>query len=151
MTSVTIDSNILREAAAVTLALGSSFTLNILYQVYCKVKSLKAHLQKKKEGSKERYNRFTDPMMLPGDRSVGNFVEWQTTFLSLYWCNALLTGKDMWIGWIYVAIRTAYPYLAHIGGIKESGARSRIFLATVPGYMVLIRLFYNIFMELAFR
>jgi hypothetical protein len=109
---------------------------------------MKAHQKAKQAGSKEKYNRFTDPIMLASDRSVGNFIEWQGIFLSLFWVNAILTGKEMYLGWVYVGIRFLYPFLALAGGVTTKGPQPLIFVATVPGYVVLGRLSYLIYQAL---
>jgi hypothetical protein len=123
-----------------------TFTLAVLIQVYSKVVAEKAHKAKKASGSKEPFNRYTDELMLAGDRGVGNWLEWAPCFIVLFWLNALLTGENVFLGWVYVAARAAYPLLALMGGIKTSGAKPTIFLSTGPAYAVLIKYAYDIYM-----
>ncbi|OQR95520.1 hypothetical protein THRCLA_22126 [Thraustotheca clavata] len=137
------------EAAKVTLAYAGSFLFNILIQVYGKIRAVRHFKQLKAAGAtKEKFNRYTSDIMLAGDRSVGNFVEWQGIFLSLFWANALVTGKEIELGYVYVAIRLAYPILAQLGGITQAGPRPLIFLATIPGYYVLLRYMYLLYQQL---
>lgn len=143
-----ISDNALKEASSVTLGFFGAFLINIGYQLYAKFPAIKEFQKAKKAGSKEKFNRYTSEILLAADRSVGNFVEWQGIFLSLFWANAALTGQEIWIGWIYVGIRILYPFLAHFGGITVAGAKPIIFLSTVPGYAVLFRLAYNIYFSL---
>ncbi|ETW03154.1 hypothetical protein H310_05573 [Aphanomyces invadans] len=135
------------EGARVMLGYVASFLFAIVMQVFSKLSAMKQHKKDKASGaSKERFNRYTSDLMLAGDRSVGNFVEWQGAFLVLFWTNIVAAGaKEVWLGWVYVGIRFAYPILAYLGGIKQSGAQPLIFLATLPGYYVLFRYMYLIY------
>jgi hypothetical protein len=135
----------IREAAKITLAFGGSFIFNVLVQVKAKAGAMIAHRKAKQEGSKEKFNRYTSDAMISADRCVGNFIEWQGLFLSLFWTNAVLTGKEIWLGWIYVGVRLLYPILAINGGVTKGGAQPLIFLVTVPGYVVLTRYAYLIY------
>ncbi|KAJ3312895.1 hypothetical protein HDV04_002552 [Boothiomyces sp. JEL0838] len=139
---------VFREASKVTLAYIGSFIFTIGIQVAFKVKSVKNHQQLKKTGSKEKYDRYQDEIMIPVDRSVGNFMEWQGSFILLFWMNAYLRGQDIWVGWIYVAVRMVYPLLALAGGVSRKGAQPLIFLTTVPGYAVLSYYGYQIYKAL---
>jgi hypothetical protein len=139
---------IIKEGGKITLAFSGAFLFNVLVQVQGKIQSAMAHKRAKQAGTKEKYNRFSDEIMIPSDRSVGNFIEWQGLFLSLFWVNAALTGKEMWLGWVYVGIRFLYPLLAISGGVTSKGPRPLIFFATGPGYVVLLRLGYLIYKAL---
>jgi hypothetical protein len=123
-----------------------TFFWAVLVQVYCKVVAIKAHKSKKASGSKEPFNRYTDETMLAADRGVGNWLEWAPSFIVLFWLNALFTGENVFLGWVYVASRAAYPMLALVGGIKPSGAKGPIFLSTLPGYFVLFKYAYDVYM-----
>ncbi|CAK4648337.1 unnamed protein product [Aphanomyces euteiches] len=138
------------EAGRVTLGYAAAFLFNIVIQVRGKVVSIQKFKKAKAAGlTKEAYNRYTCDIMLAADRSVGNFVEWQGIFLSLFWTNAVVAGgKEIWLGWVYVAIRFLYPILAHSGGTKKSGITPLIAVATVPGYYVLLRYMYLIYQDL---
>jgi hypothetical protein len=122
-----------------------TFLLAVLVQVLCKVVAERAHKAKKASGSKEVFNRYTDEGMLAADRGLGNWLEWAPTFIVLFWLNALLTGENVFLGWVYVASRAAYPLLALMGGVNTSGAKPLIFLATGPGYAVLIKYAYDVY------
>ncbi len=56
-----------------------------------------------------------------------------------------MTGENISVGWVYVASRVAYPLLALAGGIKPSGVKGPIFVATLPGYWVLLKYAHGIF------
>ncbi|RHY01100.1 hypothetical protein DYB36_012819 [Aphanomyces astaci] len=126
----------------------ASFLFAIVMQAVSKFSAMNRHKKDKAdEKSKERFNRYTSDTMLAGDRSVGNFVEWQGAFLVLFWTNIVVAGaKEVWLGWVYVGIRFLYPVLAYLGGVKQGGAQPLILLATVPGYYVLLRYMYLIYM-----
>ncbi|KAI8912470.1 hypothetical protein EDD86DRAFT_201434 [Gorgonomyces haynaldii] len=140
-----MNQQVLREACQVTLGYFGVFLLTILFQVYLKAKTIIDHRQKKQQGSKEKLDIYNSPIMLIGNRSTGNFVEWQTIFLGLFWMNAILNGTYLWVGWIGVGARLAYPIFALIGGIKQSGANGPIFLATIPHYAVMTFYSYQVY------
>ncbi|KAJ3371481.1 hypothetical protein HDU91_005195 [Kappamyces sp. JEL0680] len=141
----------LKPLAQVILGYLGSYTWTILLQLVSTAQLTQAYKpfsfkkwkkDQEKKGLKERYNRYTDPFMIPVDRSVGNFIEWQIPFLSTLVLNAALNGpRDIWVGWIYVAIKFLYPVFALMGGLdhgKVVVTRPLIFLSTVPGYGVLM-------------
>ncbi|RLO11273.1 hypothetical protein DYB28_010072 [Aphanomyces astaci] len=111
----------------------ASFLFAIVMQAVSKFSAMNRHKKDKAdEKSKERFNRYTSDRMLAGDRSVGNFVEWQGAFLVLFWTNIVVAGaKEVWLGWVYVGIRFLYPVLAYLGGVKQGGAQPLILLATL--------------------
>lgn len=76
--------------------------------------------------------------LLRADRSLGNFLEYSTLFVSLLWIHTALIGDCEAIGFSYVFLRALYPILAYAGGITFSGAKPIIYLSTLPGYGVLI-------------
>lgn len=88
---------------------------------------------------KEPFDRYNDKRMLPYDRTVGNFMEWATPFLCLFWISMIVTNgaTEKW-GWVYVAARAVYPFMAVNKGIGTMGAKAPIMLATVPGYVALV-------------
>ncbi|KAF0690656.1 Aste57867_17962 [Aphanomyces stellatus] len=134
------------EAAQVTLGYAGAFLFNIFMQVHGKITAVRQFRAAKAAGGAGKYNRYTSNLMLAADRSVGNFVEWQGTFLALFWTNALVAGgKEIWLGWVYVAARVLYPLLARAGAIKKQGVTPLIFFSTVPGYYVLLRYMYLIY------
>ncbi|ETW00876.1 hypothetical protein H310_07396 [Aphanomyces invadans] len=145
------DRDIPREAAQVTLGYAGAFFFNIAMQVYGKVTDLRQFQMAKAAGTiKTKYNRYASDGMLAADRSVGNFVEWQGTFLALFWTNAVVAGgKELWLGWVYVVVRMLYPILAQRGALKKHGVTPLIFVATVPGYYVLLRYMYLIYRGLS--
>ncbi|KAJ3318006.1 hypothetical protein HDV06_000999 [Boothiomyces sp. JEL0866] len=143
-----MNNKVFREASKVTLGFVGTFLFTIGVQVAYKVKSFLNHKELKKAGSKEKYDRYKDEIMVPVDRSVGNYIEWQGAFVLLFWMNAYLREKDIWVGWIYVGVRMVYPLLALAGGVSRKGAQPLIFLTTIPGYGVLSYYAYQIYKEL---
>ena len=137
-----------RQASQITLAYVAAFFFTIIMQARLKFKALSEHKLQKAQGSKAVFNRYTDPTMLAADRSVGNFIEWQGPFLVLFWLNAYVSGQYVQLGWVYVAARVLYPILAANGGIGTHGPKPLIFVATLPGYAVLIFYFYTIYTTL---
>lgn len=144
-----MNNDTLQLAARITLSYVGTFLFAIIVQTVSKIRAMAQHKANKAQtGSKEFFNRYTDVRILAADRSVGNFVEWMGAFLTLFWLNAFLTGDRVELGWIYVASRLLYPVLAVNGGISLAGAKPIIFLATVPGYYVLITYAWTIYAHL---
>jgi hypothetical protein len=136
----------LKEAASIMLAYFGTFVLAIGFQVASKF-SVAA---KPSRDSKISNNRYTDSKMLAGDRCVGNWLEWSVPFLIVFWLNVLLTGNQyLHLGWVYVASRILYPFLAVTGGIIPSmGATPRMLIATTPGYFAILSLAYHAYQAL---
>jgi hypothetical protein len=96
--------------------------------------------------NKTKFDRYSDPRMIPYDRIVGNLLEWSMPFLSVFWASlALSSQKDAQfvvnMGWIYVASRALYVFVAPNGGIGKTGAKTKILISTVPAYLALFTLF----------
>ncbi|KAJ3274284.1 hypothetical protein HDV01_003128 [Terramyces sp. JEL0728] len=140
-----MNDQVFKEASRVTLGFVGSFLFTVAIQVGYKARSIINHKELKKAGSKELYDRYKDEIMVPVDRAVGNYLEWQGAFLLLFWMNAYLRGTDIWVGWIYVGVRMAYPMLALLGGVTRKGAQPLIFLTTLPGYGILSYYGYQIY------
>jgi hypothetical protein len=47
-------------------------------------------------------------------------------------------GATVTAGWVYVAFRALYPFMAVNKGIGTSGAKAPILIATVPAYGALV-------------
>ena len=142
---------VLKEASKITLAYAGTFLLAICFQVTMKISFIRnTKYDKAKKDSKALFNRYTDAKMLTGDRCVGNWLEWSVTFLIVFWLNVLLTGNQyLHLGWVYVASRILYPFLAVTGGIIPSmGATPRMLIATIPGYYALFWLAYHAYQAL---
>ncbi len=108
--------------------------------------SARAHAEaeaKKGEKPLNSYNRYSDTLILAGDRAVGNFLEWQVAFLSLFWLNAALTGTNVWVGWVFIGARALYLVFAK-SAIRPQGIKPHLLLATVPGYLVLFFYIYTV-------
>ncbi|KAJ3402890.1 hypothetical protein HDV05_008192 [Chytridiales sp. JEL 0842] len=139
-----------------------TFLLAIVVQGYYKFSLIASHYALKKKQSKKKdadgkpkttkvvgkLDRYNHPSMIVADRVVGNFLEWQMAFLVPFWLNAALRGgQDIWVGWIFVASRVIYPFLAVWGkGVTAAGPQPVILLTTVPGYFVMMYYSYQIFM-----
>ena len=140
----------LKSTAEVILGYTGVFTLLVMIQLQHKVRVMRAHRDAKKSGAETKpFDRYSseDAGLLAADRAVGNFVEWAPSFLALFVTHQAVVPAELdgafW-GWVYVAARCAYPFLAMGGGITRAGARPLIFLSTVPGYIVLGRLWTGI-------
>jgi hypothetical protein len=149
-----LDPEVFKQACKITLAFAGSYLFTIAVQVSYKIIQVKKHSARKAQAIqdgkefKEKMDRYNDPIMIPADRAVGNFLEWQVPFLTLFWVNAALRGQDLYLGWIYVGLRTVYPLIAINGGITRAGARPKILFATLPGYAILFRYAYLIYQAL---
>ena len=88
----------------------------------------------------EKFDRYfgQDRVMLAADRHQLNTLEHMPPFLILLWLNAVFVGPTSATiaGAIYVAARIAYPFA--LGFRVGRGARTAVYLATGPGYLVLI-------------
>lgn len=72
-----------------------------------------------KGDSKVAYNRYTDVNMLPVDRAIGNFIEWELPFVALFLLDAYFVKYEhplIQAGWVYVFCRLLYPFAAILGG-----------------------------------
>jgi len=133
--SFSIPAEVFASAARVTTAYAILFSGVILWQGMNKLR-----MTAKAFSKKEAFDRYNDKRMLPYDRTVGNFMEWATPFLCLFWISMIVTsGATAKWGWVYVAARAFYPFMAVTGkGIGTMGAKAPILLATVPGYVALV-------------
>ena len=145
----TSDQQLMKASARVMLGYISAFVLAVLVQVVAKVNFIRKRNSKKTD-DEEPFNRYSnnDDFLLAADRAVGNFVEWAPAFLTLYWTHIAVAGDCTTTGWLYVGARLLYPFVAVLGGIRLSGARPIIYLSTVPGYFVLLKLAYGIVLAL---
>merc|ERR1712224_310694 len=104
--------------------------------------------QKKKEAAKKDNKKVSlaqvkyynaDVIALQGDRSVGNFVEQSIAFLPLFWLHAVFVdpSQSFTIALIYTISRAIYPivFILPFGWL---------FVSTLPGYMVLSYLIYEL-------
>jgi hypothetical protein len=84
-----------------------------------------------------KYYNTTDLLALNGDRTVGNFLEQAILFLPLLWIHALFINAQMsfHICILYTTIRSIYPFVFYT---------KYMFLCTIPGYMILFYLMYEI-------
>jgi len=85
-----------------------------------------------------KYYNSRDMMALTGDRTVGNFGEFAIIFLPMFWIHAVFVDhtQSLTIALIYTASRAIYP-------ICFQDARL-IFFSTVPGYLVLTYLCFQV-------
>ena len=84
-----------------------------------------------------KYYNTTDLLALNGDRTVGNFVEQAIVFLPLLWIHALFVNPQpsLFLCILYTSIRSVYPFVFYT---------KYMFLCTIPGYMILFYLMYEI-------
>lgn len=132
--AISIDAGVLRQAVQVTSAFLLLIVGCLLTQGMTRVRHFIAAKKKK-----ERYERSKDLTLIPIDRTVGNLLEWALPFLGFFWMSVVLTnGATVTAGWVYVAFRALYPFLAIFQrGVGAEGARTPILLATVPAYIAL--------------
>lgn len=134
MAILVVEEHVFRAAARVTCGFLMLFTAVLLWQGLTRVKRVKTAVAKK-----ESYERAKDKAMYPIDRSVGNLLEWSPIFLGFFWVSMILTdGATETAGWVYVAARALYPFMAVNKGIGTIGAKAPILVATVPAYIALI-------------
>lgn len=147
-------------AARIMLAYCAAFAFSIVLQFIAKLRAIRERFDKKKSLSKDeiaskvpysRYESNHNLFLLQTDRAVGNYVEWSAQFLTLFWTSIHVGGDLPWIhslGYVYVFSRFLYPIVAIRGGITFSGAKPIIFLATIPGYFVLLALAFEIYRKI---
>ena len=123
----------------------------IQFQSYSKFYLLaqKKKEAKAKDGAKVswraiKYYNSRDKLALAGDRTVGNFLEFAIVFLPLYWIHAVFVDPNhSWtIAVIYTLGRALYPFLFLY-------APTMILVSTLPGYLVLFYLMWQITSEVA--
>lgn len=113
--------------------------LGLYYAFQGNLVRVKGALQAEYAARGEKFDRYfgQDRRMLAADRIQLNMLEHMPPFLILLWLNAALVGT--WgatvAGGIYVAARAVYPFL--LGARLGRGVKASIFLATLPGYLVL--------------
>ena len=121
-----------------------SYTKFYIYYYKYKNKNSKKKTDDNDRGNKHqtsfrnvKYYNTTDILALNGDRTVGNFVEQAIVFLPLLWIHALFVNPKLSfsICILYTSIRSVYPLVFYT---------KYMFLCTIPGYMILFYLMYEI-------
>lgn len=129
-----------KSASFVTTAFCLIYVTTMVYQGVLKIR-LKLAAAKRKE----RFERYGHVHMLQADRAVGNLLEWGVPFLALFWISMVISnGGTAYLGWGYVACRAAYPVVVMNGGLGTSGPKNMILLTTVPAYICLLGLLFNV-------
>ena len=147
------------QLARILLAYTGTFVLQVVAQKICFFRAVAHHKRLKLEqGLLDEANRRpppvfdvrNDPLCYPGQRCVGNYLEWTPMFLTLLALDALMAnGEGLWTGWIVVAARCLYPMLAvYANGITIKGANPIIFVATAPMYVVYVYLISKVWAKL---
>lgn len=143
------------EAARITFAYLVVYFGYICIQVALKLTAMWKHRsEKSKAGPNAKpneFNRYDNPITLVGDRIVGNSLEWMGLFLGLLWLLVIVGERSRAVisyGWIYVAMRAIYPFLALAKGITKEGAQPIIFMSTVPAYAVLFYFGFHVYSAL---
>ncbi len=113
--------------------------LSLYYGLISNVLRVKLAISKLHRRRHERFDRYNsqDPQLLAADRAMLNTLEHMPPFLTLLWLNAVFVGTlgATVAGSIYVATRTAYPFL--VGSRLSRGIPNRVLFATYTGYAVL--------------
>jgi hypothetical protein len=88
-----------------------------------------------------KYYNTTDLIALNGDRTVGNFIEQSILFIPLIWIHAIFINRNesFIICCIYTFFRSFYPFVFYT---------KYMFASTIPCYIVLCYLFYQIIFKL---
>lgn len=133
--AISIDEGVFKQATQVTGAFLMVIVGSLLAQGMTRVRHFAAAMKQK-----EKYERAKDLTLLPFDRTVGNLLEWALPFLGFFWTSMILTdGSTLTAGWVYVAFRALYPFVAIFKrGVGAEGARAPILAVTVPAYIALI-------------
>lgn len=135
------------KCAHITIAYFLVLALTQLYQGSLRIRVFLKHQKNKSvHETKQKYMRYGHEDLLAADRCIGNFVEWMGPFMGVFWLNAILDGQYVELGWVYVASRILYPFIAvGLNGITSSGPDPIMYLATTPGYLVIGFYAYRVF------
>lgn len=133
--TISLNEQVCKQGVQVTTAFLFLIVASLIAQGMTRVNHYAAAVRKK-----EKYQRAKDLTLLPIDRAVGNLLEWALPFLGFFWSSMILTnGYTLAVGWLYVAFRVLYPFVAVFGhGVGVEGARPPIRFVTLPAYMCLI-------------
>lgn len=114
--------------------------IGLYYAFQIRVALIRRTLAREYRARGETFDRYfgQDRTMLAADRVQLNMLEHMPPFLALLWLHAVLVSPSSATiaGGIYVLTRSTYPLL--IGERMGRDVRALVFLATVPGYLVLI-------------
>lgn len=116
--------------------------LVLYYASMNRVVRVKRRLAREHAARGEVFDRYLggDREMLAADRAQLNTLEHMPPFLVLLWLHAIFVGPSGATigGGIYLGSRLLHPWL--IGGRLGPRLGSRVYLATMPGYLVLLYL-----------
>lgn len=125
----------------------------IQFQSYSKIylfRKKKRESMEKKDGAPVsfpaiKYYNSRDRLALAGDRTVGNFGEFAIVFLPLYWMHAVFVDptQSWMIALLYTVTRSIYPLLMLY-------FPTYIVVSTVPGYVILAYLKWQVARKFAF-
>lgn len=99
----------------------------------------------KKDGKKLGYGKFKYEfkgiIALTLDRTAGNTLEQAIPFLLGLWLHAWFVNplQAEFLGWWYLASRCIYPIAFYMG-------TPWLFVSTVPGYVVIFKLWFDLYM-----
>jgi hypothetical protein len=121
----------------VTICYISLYYIFIIIQVSLKYY---AYFQEKSKNDKikladVKYNTIRNPLVLTGDRSVGNTLEQAIPFLVSLWLHAIFVDTEYatYVGSIYVLTRSFYPVVFRLGA-------PFLFFSTIPNYICIAML-----------
>ncbi len=113
--------------------------VGLYYAFQINIAFTKLRLHKAYATKGEAFDRYfgKDREMLAADRYQLNMLEHMPPFLVLLWLNAVFVSVETatLAGGIYVGARAIYPVL--MGSRVGRDVKSRIYVATAPGYLVL--------------
>jgi hypothetical protein len=92
-----------------------------------------------------KYYNARDVVALAADRTIGNFLEYAIVFLPLMWIHAVYVDptKSLRICVAYTLSRSYYPLVYPRGRL--------LLLSTVPGYLVILYLLFELTTGVALR
>ena len=140
--------NDLKPAVIGTLLFLATLTCLLGFQSYSKfyllaIKKKAATKDNKRVNFKDiKYYNAKDHLALVGDRAVGNTLEWAFHFLVLLWMHNILIdpAQTLTLATVYCVFRIIYV----IFFILANKNPTVIFFATVPMYLVLLYMFFNV-------
>lgn len=112
----------------------------VYYAAILNVARVKSTLPGRYQERGEKFDRYfsQDREMLAADRVQLNMLEQMPPFLVLLWLNAVFVDVT-WAtvtGLVYVLSRVLYPLM--VGTRMGRGVKMSIFVATGPGYLVIV-------------
>ena len=156
---------IIAEIPVLTIVLHATTTTTTTYDCasHLQLTAAANHKKRKAKAAKDGitippFNRYTsdDPLLIQGDRIVGNWLEWALFFQVAFWSHQVITALystdsvsdlqlGILLGWGYIASRLLYPLVVLAGGIGRWGPSPLVFPSTIPSYVCACWLYWRAF------